>query len=157
MQVITTKYNINEITYTKYLHHQPSLLRTHRKPIVICLATISIVLILGYILSNISMPIVSMGSIFDPIPVYKNGKGAINGYVISPSEISTLGTIIIAAEQGGLSKTTTVGLSSDGKYVFENLNPGKYVVIAYLSNGKYRVLENIQVGPDTVQTLIFKL
>ena len=79
---------------------------------------ISAILTLGYLLSSISSPNATMGSIFDPLPVYKNGLGAINGYAFTSSGLPSLGTLVIAAEQGGLSKTISEDLTQEGKYVF---------------------------------------
>ncbi len=42
-----------------------------------------------------------MISIFNPMLIYMNGQGAINGYMIGSSEFSILGTIITAVEQSG--------------------------------------------------------
>jgi len=155
MQVITTEHNIYEVLRP----HQERILNSfiaHRKTITISIAMISAVLIGGYILSNISLPNTSMGSIFDPLPVYKNGLGAINGYAFSEAGLPLTETIMIAAEQGGLSKTTSLSLTPEGKYVFANLNPGKYVIVAAFPDGIYRVLNNVNVEPNSVQTFIFK-
>ena len=107
-------------------------------------------------MGNISSPNATMGSIFDPLPVYKNGLGAVDGYVVSSSQSLVVGTIMVATEQGGLSKPVSVGLTPEGKFVFQDLNPGKYIIIAYFHDGTYRVLNNIEVNPNSVQTLIFK-
>ena len=155
MQVITNKhksYEVLQLEQSKILN----LLKIHRKTITKGIAITSTILILGLLLGNISLPTQSMGSIFDPLPVYKNGQGAINGYVIGSPEFSVLGTIMVAAEQSGQFQTVSIGLEPDGKYVFQDLKPGKYIIIAYFADGKYKVMNNIQVGPDTVQTLIFK-
>jgi hypothetical protein len=117
---------------------------------------ISTILIIGYLLNSISSPNATMGSIFDPLPVYKNGLGAVNGYAFTSTGLPSLGTIVIAAGQDGLSKTTSVELTQEGKYVFEDLNPGKYVIVANFPDGTYKVLNNIQVEPNSVQTFIFK-
>ena len=63
---------------------------------------------------------------------------------------------MVAAEQSGQLGTVSVGLEPDGKYVFQDLKPGKYIMIAYFPDGKYKVMNNIQVEPNSVQTLIFK-
>ena len=97
-----------------------------------------------------------MGSIFDPLPVYDNGLGAVNGYAFTSSGIPALGTIVIAAGQDGLSKTISADLTQEGKYVFQDLNPGEYVIVADFPDGTYKVLNNIQVEPNSVQTFIFK-
>ena len=97
-----------------------------------------------------------MGSIFEPLPVYDNGLGAVNGYAFTSTGLPALGTIVIAAGQDGLSKTTSVELTQEGKYVIQDLNPGKYVIVADFPDGTYKVLNSIQVEPNSVQTLIFK-
>ena len=66
-----------------------------------------------------------------PHPVYKNGLGAVNGYVIGSPEVPILGTIMVAAEQSGQFRTASVGIEPDGKYVFQDLKPGKYMMIAF--------------------------
>ena len=97
-----------------------------------------------------------MGSIYDPLPVYKDALGAINGYALTSSGIPATGTIMMVAGQGGEYKTVSADLTQEGKYVFQDLNPGKYVIIADFPDGTYKVLNNIQVEPNSVQTLIFK-
>ncbi len=155
MQYITIKHKHNEIQQTKQSHIL-NLLRIHRKTITISVTMISTMLIIGYLLDSVSSPNATMGSIFDPLPVYDNGLGAVNGYVFTSSGLPALGTIVIAAGQDGLSKTTRTDLTQEGKYVFQNLNPGKYVIIAYFPDGEYKVMNNLEVEPNSVQTLIFK-
>ena len=155
MQSITIKHKNNEIQQTKQSHIL-NLLRIHRKTITISVTMISTILIIGYLLDSVSSPNATMGSIFDPLPVYDNGLGAVNGYVFTSSGLPALGTIVIAAGQDGLSKTTRTDLTQEGKYVFQNLNPGKYVIIAYFPDGEYKVMNNLEVEPNSVQTLIFK-
>jgi hypothetical protein len=155
MQYITIKHKHNEIQQTKQSHIL-NLLRIHRKTITISVTMISTILIIGYLLDSVSSPNATMGSIFDPLPVYDNGLGAVNGYVFTSSGLPALGTIVIAAGQDGLSKTTRTDLTQEGKYVFQNLNPGKYVITAYFPDGEYKVMNNLEVEPNSVQTLIFK-
>jgi len=155
MQYITIKHKHNEIQQTKQSHIL-NLLRIHRKTITISVTMISTILIIGYLLDSVSSPNATMGSIFDSLPVYDNGLGAVNGYVFTSSGLPALGTIVIAAGQDGLSKTTRTDLTQEGKYVFQNLNPGKYVIIAYFPDGEYKVMNNLEVEPNSVQTLIFK-
>ena len=155
MQYITIKHKHNEIQQTKQSHIL-NLLRIHRKTITISVTMISTILIIGYLLDSVSSPNATMGSIFDPLPAYDNGLGAVNGYVFTSSGLPALGTIVIAAGQDGLSKTTRTDLTQEGKYVFQNLNPGKYVIIAYFPDGEYKVMNNLEVEPNSVQTLIFK-
>ena len=155
MQYITIKHKHKEIQQTKQSHIL-NLLRIHRKTITISVTMISTILIIGYLLDSVSSPNATMGSIFDPLPVYDNGLGAVNGYVFTSSGLPALGTIVIAAGQDGLSKTTRTDLTQEGKYVFQNLNPGKYVIIAYFPDGEYKVMNNLEVEPNSVQTLIFK-
>jgi len=155
MQYITIQHKNNEIQRTKK-SHVLNLLRIHRKTITISVTMISTILIIGYLLDSVSSPNATMGSIFDPLPAYDNGLGAVNGYVFTSSGLPALGTIVIAAGQDGLSKTTSTDLTQEGKYVFQNLNPGKYVIIAYFPDGEYKVMNNLEVEPNSVQTLIFK-
>jgi len=155
MQYITIKHKHNEIQQTKQSHIL-NLLRIHRKTITISVTMISTILIIGYLLDSVSSPNATMGSIFDPLPVYDNGLGAVNGYVFTSSGLPALGTIVIAAGQDGLSKTTRTDLTQEGKYVLQDLHPGKYVIIAYFPDGEYKVMNNLEVEPNSVQTLIFK-
>jgi hypothetical protein len=130
--------------------------KADRKTMGIVIAIIATFIVGGYLLGNISLPNVSMGSIFDPLPIYKNGLGAVNGYVIGTPQIPIIGTIIVAAEQSGQYHTASVGIESDGKYVFQDLKPGVYMLIAFFPDGEHRVMNNIQVEPNSVQTLVFK-
>ena len=155
MQVITNKHKAYEVLQQEQSQIL-NLFKIHRKTITIGVAITSTILILGVLLGNISSPNASMGSIFDPLPGYNNGLGAVNGYVFSSSGLPALGTIIIAAGQTGLAKTVSVDITSEGKYVFQDLNPGKYTIVAYFPDGEYRVLNNIEVIPNSVQTLVFK-
>lgn len=155
MQYITIKHKNNEIQQTKQSHILNPL-RIHKKTITISVTMISTILIIGYLLDSLSSPNATMGSIFVPLPAYDNGLGAVNGYVFTSSGLPALGTIVIAAGQDGLSKTTSTDLTQEGKYVFQNLNPGKYVIIAYFPDGEYKVMNNLEVEPNSVQTLIFK-
>ena len=155
MQYITIKHKHNEIQQTKQSHIL-NLLRIHRKTITISVTMISTILIIGYLLDSVSSPNATMGSIFNPLPAYNNGLGAVNGYVFTSSGLPALGTIVIAAGQDSLTKTTSTDLNQEGKYVFQDLHPGKYVIVADFPDGTYKVLNNIQVEPNSVQTLIFK-
>jgi hypothetical protein len=113
-------------------------------------------LIVGYLLSAIQLSNNSIGSIFNPLPAYKNGLGAINGYAYDTLGLPNKGTTIIAVEQGGLYKTINMVVSPDGKYVFPDLNPGQYIIIAVFSDGIYKVLDNIKVEPGSIQAIDFK-
>ena len=155
MQSITIKHKNNEIQQTK---QSPilNLFRIHKKTITIGVTMMSTILVIGYLLNNISSPNATMGSIFDPLPIYKNGLGAVNGYVVGSPEVPILGTIMVAAEQSGQFRTVSMGVEPDGKYVFQDLNPGEYMIIAYFPNGEYKVLNNIEVEANSVKSLIFK-
>jgi hypothetical protein len=155
MQSITIKHKSNEIQQTTQSHIL-NLFRIHKKTITIGVTMISTILIIGYLLNNISSPNATMGSIFNPLPTYKNGLGAVNGYAFSSSGLPADGTIVIVAGQDSLTKTTSTGLTQEGKYLLQDLPPGKYNIIADFPDGTYKVLNNIQVEPNSVQTLIFK-
>lgn len=131
-------------------------IKIHRKTIGIVIAVASILVAIGFLLGSISLSNESMGTIFDSLSVYKNDFGVIKGYVIGTSKISTIGTIMVAMEQRDDFTSVLAGVESDGKYVFEDLKPGKYIVIAYFPDGKYKVMNNIQVQSNSVQTLTFK-
>ena len=95
----------------------------HKKTITIGITMISTILILGYVLGNFSMSNATMGSIFNSLSAYKSGLGAINGYAYTSSGLPALGTIVIAAGQDSLTKTTSADLTQEGKYVFQDLRP----------------------------------
>ena len=82
--------------------------------------------------------------------------GAVNGYVVGSPELPVLGTIVVAAGQSGQFKTVSMDLTQEGKYVFQDLNPGEYIIVAYFPNGEYKVMNSIQVEPNSVKSLIFK-
>ena len=155
MQGITTVYKNEEIIHPEPLH-QWNFFNTHRKALLLSITMISIILIVGCLVDQLLPTDASMGSIFDPLPTYKNGLGAVNGYAYSSSGMPALGTIVIAVGQDSLIKTTSTGLTEDGKYVLQDLNPGKYIIVADFPDDTYKVLNDIQVEPNSVQTLIFK-
>ncbi|HEX5186998.1 MAG TPA: carboxypeptidase-like regulatory domain-containing protein [Nitrososphaeraceae archaeon] len=153
MQLIANKHNIYEMHPHK--NTLKALIR-QRKMITISVAIISTILLTGYFGSNILSPNGSLGSIFDPLPVYKNGLGAINGYALNEFALPLIGTTMIAVEQGGFSKTTTLSVTGEGKFLFQDLDSGKYVIIAAFPDGTTSTLNNVNVEPNSVQTLIFK-
>jgi hypothetical protein len=155
MQVITIKHKSHNDLYQEKLKIRGNI-KIQKKTLGIAIAIISIFVASVYTLVSIPLPNVSMGSIFDPHPVYKNGLGAVNGYVIGTLQVPILGTIMVAAEQSGHFQTESVGIEPDGKYVFQDLKPGKYMIIAFFPDGEYRVTNNITVEPNSVQTLVFK-
>ena len=137
---------------------EADLLNKHRNIIFGTMAIVSI-LIVGYYLggaTSITIPNNGIGSIFDSMPVYKTGLGAINGYAYGPSGLPAADATVIVAEQGGLSETKIGSVSPDGKYVFQDLNPGHYVIVADFHDGVYKALYNVVVGPGTIQTQYFK-
>jgi hypothetical protein len=69
-------HNIHDIPETKQ-SHTLKFLTMHKKTITIGVTMISTILIVGYVLGNFSMSNATMGSIFNPLPAYKNGLGAI--------------------------------------------------------------------------------
>ena len=146
MQGITTVYKNEEMIHLEPLH-QWNFFNTHRKALLLSITMISIILIVGCLVDQLLPTDASMGSIFDPLPTYKNGLGAVNGYAYSSSGMPALGTIVIAVGQDSLTKTTSTDLNQEGKYVFQDLHPGKYVIVADFPDGTYKVLNNIQVEP----------
>ncbi len=154
---IFSKSNKSEIT--SKLSGNRSLLRIiqeHKKELYLVITMVTSALIAGYLLSIIQLSNNSIGSIFNPLSTYKTGLGAINGYAYDGSGLPNKGATIIAAEQGGLYKTINMVVSPDGKYVFPDLNPGQYIIIAVFSDGIYKVLDNIKVEPGSIQTIDFK-
>ena len=148
-------YKSDEMIHPAPLN-QRDFFKLHRKTLLLSIAMISIFLIVGCLLNPLLPIDVSMESIYDTVPVYSNGLGAVNGYVVGLPELSILGTFMVAAEENGQFRTVSVGLEFDGKYVFQDLNPGKYMIIAYFPDGEYKVMNNIEVEPNSVQTLVFK-
>ena len=149
----------NKTKIASKLSDNRSLLRIiqeHKKELYLVITVMTSALIAGYLLSVIQLSNNSIGSIFNPLPVYKTGLGAINGYAYDASGLPNKGATIIAAEQGGLYKTINMVVSPDGKYVFPDLNPGQYIIIAVFSDGIYKVLDNIKVEPGSIQTFDFK-
>ncbi|MDN5846636.1 MAG: hypothetical protein L0H53_10230 [Candidatus Nitrosocosmicus sp.] len=63
---------------------------------------------------------------------------------------------MIATGQEGIFKTISAELTQEVKYVFQDLNPGKYAIVADFPDDTCKVLNNIQVEPNSVQTFIFK-
>jgi hypothetical protein len=114
------------------------------------------IIIAGFLLSGGTTPNSNIGSVFDPLPVYKSGAGAINGYVFGPLGLPAIGSTIIAAEQGGSSLTKSGFISIDGKYVFSDLPPGEYIIMVAFPDGANKVLNKVVVGPGSVQTINFK-
>ena len=106
--------------------------------------------------ASITIPNNGIGSIFDPLPVYKTGLGAINGYAYGPSGLPAVDATAIVAEQGGLSETKVGSVSPDGKYIFQDLNPGNYIIVADFHDEVSKKLDNVVVGPGTIQTQYFK-
>lgn len=155
MQFMPKSHKIYKRESQKQLSFQENI-KLYRKTIGIVIAVASIIVVIGFVLGSISLSNINIGTIFDPLPVYKNGFGVINGYVIGTSKISTIGTLMVAMEQRDDFTSILAGVESDGKYVFEDLKPGKYIIIAYFPDGKYKVMNNIQVQSNSVQSLNFK-
>jgi hypothetical protein len=132
------------------------IIQEHKKELYLVITVMTSALIVGYLLSIIQLSNNSIGSIFNPLSTYKTGPGVINGYAYDRSGLPNKGATIIAAEQGGLYKTINMVVSPDGKYVFPDLNPGQYIIIAVFSDGIYKVLDNIKVEPGSIQTIDFE-
>ncbi len=98
----------------------------------------------------------TIGSTFNPLPVYKSGQGALNGYIAGPLGLPAVGATVVAAEQGGAGITKTAFVSVDGKYVFNNLEPGKYLISVGFPDGANRIINNINVDPNSVDTVNLK-
>ena len=135
-----------------------SLIKKHQNKITlgIIFGAIGAVLIGGLLLSGGTTPNQNIGSVFNPLPVYKSGLGAINGYVAGPLGLPAVGATVVATEQGGSAKSANAFISIDGKYVFSNLPPGKYIIMVAFPDGVNRVLNPVLVNPGSVQTINFK-
>ena len=95
----------------------------------IFVAVIFAVLIIGFLLSGGTTPNSNIGSVYQLLPVYKSGQGAINGYVSGPLGLPAVGSTIVAAQQGGSGVTQNAFISIDGKYVFNSLPHGEYIIM----------------------------
>ncbi|MGN6347826.1 MAG: carboxypeptidase-like regulatory domain-containing protein [Candidatus Nitrosocosmicus sp.] len=122
----------------------------------ILVGAIVAVLIIGFLLSGGTTPNSNIGSVFQPLPVYKSGQGAINGYVSGPLGLPAVGSTIIAAQQGGDGVTKNAFISIDGKYVFSNLPPGEYIIMVAFPDGVNRVLNHVMVDTGSIQTINIK-
>ena len=115
-------------------HQYKDILKGYTTRIVACVTILAGILIIGYLFSGGGMiHKQGIGSIFEPMPVYKTGMGAINGHVMSPSGLPALGATVVAIEQGGSEKITMAIIPVDGKYVFENLEPRKLCSNGWIS------------------------
>ena len=133
------------------------MLKRHTTGIVAGVFILGGILIVGYLFSGGGMiPKHGIGSIFEPLPVYKTGMGAINGHVTGPSGLPAVGATIVAIEQGGSKKITMAIIPTNGKYVFENLAPGNYVIMVGFPNGENRVLNYLDIDAGSIHTIDFK-
>ncbi len=131
--------------------------RKHQWGIILVVAVVGVILIMGYLFSGGTTPNNrGIGSIFEPLPTYKSGLGAINGYVAGPLGLPAVGSTVIATEQGGTAISKSSFVSIDGKYVFSELPPGDYIIMVAFPNGENRVLDNVQVDAGTVQSINLK-
>src|SRR5919112_3079029 len=114
-----------------------SLIKKHQNKITlgIIFGAIGAVLIGGLLLSGGTTPNSNIGSVFNPLPVYKSGLGSINGYVAGPLGLPAVGSTVIAAEQGGSAISKSAFVSVDGKYVFRDLPPGEYILMVEFPDG----------------------
>jgi hypothetical protein len=128
----------------------------HKNKIIIACIIVGAILVAGYLFSGGTRPnsnISGVGSIFDPLPAYQTGLGAINGYVSGPVGLPAVGATVVAAEQGGSYNTVTAFISVDGKYVLSNLEPGTYNLVVAFPDGTNKVLNNIHIEAGSVQTI----
>jgi hypothetical protein len=134
-----------------------SFVKKHQWGIILVVAVVGVILIMGYLFSGGTTPNNrGIGSIFEPLPTYKSGLGAINGYVAGPLGLPAVGSTVIATEQGGTAISKSSFVSIDGKYVFSELPPGDYIIMVAFPNGENRVLDNVQVDAGTVQSINLK-
>ncbi len=134
-----------------------SFVKKHQWGIILVVSVVGVILIVGYLLSGGTTPNNrGIGSIFEPMPTYKSGLGAINGYVAGPLGLPAVGSTVIATEQGGTAISKSAFISVDGKYVFSDLPPGEYILMVAFPNGENRVLDNVQVEAGAVQTMNIK-
>jgi carboxypeptidase family protein len=133
-------------------------LRKYKKKIFVDVAIVAVIMTLGYLFGAgiVILPKQGVGSIFVPIPIYQTGMGAINGHVTDISGLPAVGATIVAKEQGGSEKITMAIIPFDGKYTFQNLGPGKYIIVTAFPDGIQRVMNNINVDYGSIQTINFK-
>jgi carboxypeptidase family protein len=132
-----------------------SRIKKHANKIILGVI-IAAILIVGFLISGGTTPNSNIGSVFKPLPVYKSGQGAINGYIAGPLGLPAVGATIIAAQQGGSGITTNAFISIDGKYVFSNLPPGEYILMVAYPDGVNRVLNHVLVDSGSIQTINIK-
>jgi hypothetical protein len=137
-------------------NHLKYMLKQHKTRIVAVVAMLAGILIIGYIFSGIIIPKQSIGSIFESMPVYKTGMGAINGHVIGPAGLPAVDATIVAVQQGGTKKIMMAIIPMDGKYVFQDLEPGNYVLMVGFPNGENRILNYLDVDSGSIHTIDFK-
>ena len=134
-----------------------SFVKRHQWGIILVVAVVGVILVMGYLFSGGTTPnSKGIGSIFQPMPTYKSGMGAINGYVAGPLGLPAVGSTVIATEQGGTAISKSSFVSVDGKYVFSDLPPGDYIIMVAFPDGANRVLDNVQVDAGAVQTINLK-
>ena len=137
--------------------HSQSLVKKHQWGITLGVAVVGVILIVGFLFSGGTTPNNrDIGSIFEPMPTYKSGLGSINGYVAGPLGLPAVGSTVIAAEQGGTGVTKSSFVSIDGKYVFSDLPPGNYIIMAAFPDGSSTSLDNVRIQSGSVQTLNIK-
>lgn len=132
-----------------------SPIKKHKYAIILA-AILASILIVGFLFSGGTSPNSGSGSVFTPVAPYKTSLGAINGYVYGPLGLPAVGATIVAAEQGGSAITKTAFISVDGKYVFKDLEPGQYIITVAFPDGTNKVMNNVQVGASSIQTITFK-
>jgi hypothetical protein len=70
-----------------------SFVKKHQWGIILAVAVVGVILIVGYLLSGGTTPNNrGIGSIFEPLPTFKSGLGAINGYVAGPLGLPAVGS-----------------------------------------------------------------
>ncbi len=137
--------------------HSQSFVKEHQWGITLGAAVVGVILIVGFLLSGGTTPNNrGIGSIFEPIPAFKSGLGSINGYVAGPMGLPAVGSTVIAAEQGGTGITETQFVSIDGKYVFSDLPPGNYIIMAAFPDGSSTSLDDVRIQAGSVQTFNIK-
>ncbi|HSA75108.1 MAG TPA: hypothetical protein VLE21_02860, partial [Candidatus Nitrosocosmicus sp.] len=87
MQGIAMVYKSDEMIHPEPLN-QRDFFKLHRKTLLLSITMISIFLIVGCLLNPLLTIDVSMESIYDTLPVYRYGLGAVNGYVVGLPELS---------------------------------------------------------------------
>lgn len=130
-------------------------LSKHSKKIAINAIIISLFMIIEYFVITHAIPSMSLGSIIDPLSIYQDGNGSVNGRVYDSFGAPISNITVIAADTGGLGNTTFTLTDVHGKFILSHLHPSQYSIIALFPSGNLGVKYNIKVDSNSLQTIVF--